>query len=264
MSQAKDASSPIRAVLVDDEAYARKKVREFLKAERDIEVVGEAANGTEAVQVIRETRPDIVFLDIQMPKPDGFGVVAALGRDRLPHIIFATAYDQYTLKAFEVHALDYLLKPFDRERFREALRHARRIIRSDRVRDDLAERIRGLIEEVRSDSPFLRRFLVQSKLGTRFLRVEDVLFLEASGSYVTLHTEAGEHLLRETLNDLEARLDPRLFVRTHRSHIVNMEAIQEVQRHFHGESVLLLKGGGRVPVSRSYRERFRSALEGRS
>jgi two-component system, LytTR family, response regulator len=264
VARAAEAGAVLRAVVVDDEAYARKKVREFLRAEKDIEVVGEAGNGTDAVRVIRETDPDLVFLDVQMPKPDGFGVVEALGRDRLPHVIFATAFDQYTLRAFEVHALDYLLKPFDRERFREALRHARRVIRADRTRDDLAGRIRSLIEEVRADSPYLRRFLVQSKNGARFLKAEDVLFLEASGSYVTLRTEAGDHLLRETLNDLEGRLDPRLFVRTHRSYIANLEAIQEIQRHFHGESVLILKGGGRVPVSRGYRDRFRQALGGRS
>ncbi len=125
MMRTKDTGTAIRAVIVDDEAYARQKIREFLRAEKDIDVVGEAGNGSDAIRIIREAKPDLVFLDIQMPKPDGFGVVEALGDGPLPHIVFATAYDQYALRAFEVHALDYLLKPFDRDRFRESLKHAR-------------------------------------------------------------------------------------------------------------------------------------------
>ncbi len=136
------------------------------------------------------------------------------------------------------------------------------VIGTERHRHDFGERIRSLIEEIRTGSPYIQRFLIQSKRGTRFLRAEDVLYLEAAGSYVTLHTETGEHLLRETLNDLEKKLDPRVFIRTHRSFIVNVGAIEEIQRHFHGESVLILKNGGRVNVSRSYREHFRKALEG--
>jgi len=263
MSSPTDKNAAIRTVIVDDEAYARKKILEFLRSEKDVHVVGEAGNGTEAIRVIRAEKPDLVFLDIQMPKPDGFGVIEALGDGPLPHIVFATAYDQYALRAFEIHALDYLLKPFDRDRFRESLKRARRVIGRDKDRADFARRMRSLIEEMRTESPYLQRFLIQSKRGTRFLRAEDVLFLEAAGSYVTLHTEAGEHLLRDTLNDLEGKLDPRVFIRTHRSFIVNAEAIEEIQRHFHGESVLLLKNGRRVKVSRNYREHFSKGLEGR-
>lgn len=259
-----DKSAAIRAVIVDDEAYARKKIREFLRSEEDIEIVGEAGNGSDALRLIRETKPDLVFLDIQMPKPDGFGVVEALGDGPLPHIVFATAYDQYALRAFEIHALDYLLKPFDRDRFRESLSHARRVIGLEKDREDFRTRLRGLLEDLRSESPHLRRFLIQSKRGVRFVNAEDVLYLEAAGSYVTLHTETEEHLLREALSDLEKELDSRTFIRTHRSFIVNVNAIQEIQRHFHGESVIILKNGGRVRVSRNYVERFRKALEGRS
>jgi two-component system LytT family response regulator len=263
MTGTMDKSTAIRAVIVDDEAYARQKIREFLRPEKDIEVVGEAGNGSEAIRVIREQKPDLVFLDIQMPKPDGFGVIEALGDGLLPHIVFATAYDQYALRAFEIRALDYLLKPFDRDRFRQSLKHARDIIGMEKDRNDFRARVRGLLEDMRTEIPYLRRFLVQSKLGVRFLNAEDVLYLEAAGSYVALHTEAGEHLLRETLNDLEKKLDPRVFIRTHRSFIVNVGAIQEIQRHFHGESVIILKNGRRVNVSRNYREHFRKALEGR-
>ncbi len=257
-------SAAIRAVIVDDEAFARRKIREFLLSEKDIEVVGEAGNGSDAIRIIRDTKPDLVFLDIQMPKPDGFGVVEALGDKDLPHLVFATAYDQYALRAFEIHALDYLLKPFDRERFRESLKRARRIIAMEKDREDFRARVQSLLEDMRSGSPYLRRFLVQSKRGVRFLNVEDVLYLEASGSYIALHTETGEHLLRETLSDLETKLDPRVFVRTHRSFIVNVEAIQEIQRHFHGESVIILRNGGRVRVSRNHAGHFRKSLEGRT
>ncbi len=258
-----DKSAAIRTVIVDDEAYARKKIREFLRPEKDVEIVGEAGNGTDAVRIVREAKPDLLFLDVQMPKPDGFGVVEALSDGPLPHVVFATAYDQYALRAFEIHALDYLLKPFDRDRFRESLNHARRLIGMEKDREDFRARIRGLLEDMRTEGPRLRRFLIQSKRGVRFLNAEEVLYLEAAGSYVALHTEKEEHLLRETLNDLESQLDPRLFIRTHRSFIVNVDAIQEIQRHFHGESVIILKNGGRVRVSRSYAEHFRKALEGR-
>jgi two-component system LytT family response regulator len=259
-----DKGAAIRAVIVDDEAYARKKIREFLRSEKDVAVVGEAGNGSDAIRLIREEKPDLVFLDIQMPKPDGFGVIEALGNGSLPHIVFATAYDQYALRAFEIHALDYLLKPFDGDRFRESLKRARRIIGMEKDREDFRARIRGLLEDVRTESSYLRRFLIQSKRGVRFLNVEDVLYLEAAGSYVALHTEGGEHLIREALSDLEKKLDPRLFIRTHRSFIVNVEAIQEIQRHFHGESVIILRNGGRVRVSRNYVELFRKAIEGRA
>ncbi len=259
-----DKSAAIRAVIVDDEAYARKKIREFLRSEEDVEVVGEAGNGSDAIRIIREAKPDLVFLDVQMPKPDGFGVVEALAEGTLPHVVFATAYDQYALRAFEIHALDYLLKPFDRDRFRESLNHARRVIGMEKDRQDFRAKLRGLLEDLRTETPHLRRFLIQSKRGVRFVNAEEVLYLEAAGSYVTLHTETEEHLLRETLNDLESELDPRVFIRTHRSFIVNVGAIHEIQRHFHGESIILLRNGGRVRVSRSHVERFRKALEGRS
>jgi two-component system LytT family response regulator len=262
MAREMDGKTAIRTVIVDDEAYARQKIREFLRSEKDVEVVGEAGNGSDAIRIIREAKPDLVFLDIQMPKPDGFGVIEALGDGLLPHIVFATAYDQYALRAFEIRALDYLLKPFDRDRFRESLKRARRIIGMEKDREDFRAKLKGLLEDMRTESPYLRRFLVQSKRGVRFLNVEDVLYLEAAGSYVALHTEAGEHLLRETMSEIEKKLDPRMFIRTHRSFIVNVGGIQEIQRHFHGESVLILKNGGRVRVSRNYRERFSKALEG--
>jgi two-component system LytT family response regulator len=252
----------IRAIIVDDEAHARRKIRDYLRPERDVEVVGEAGNGTDAIQLIEETKPDLVFLDVQMPEPDGFGVIAALGPEKTPHIVFATAYNQYALRAFEIHALDYLLKPFDQDRFQEALKHARRMIAMEQDREDFRARIRSLIEDVRKEDPYAKRFLIRSKRGIRFLEAEAVLWIEAA-SYSALHTETGEHLLHEPLSDLEKRLDPRRFVRTHRSFIVNGSAILEIQPYFHGESVILLKDNRRIRVSRNYRENFRKFLDGR-
>ncbi len=253
----------IQAIIVDDETYARRKIRDYLRQEKDIEVVGEAGNGSDAIRIIREKKPDLVFLDVQMPKPDGFGVVEALGAEGAPLIVFATAFDQYALRAFEVHALDYLLKPFDRERFDEALKRARRTIAMEKDREDFRARIRSLMEDVRKEEPYAKRFLIRSKRGIRFLEAEAVLWIEAAGSYSALHTESGEHLLHESLTDLERRLDPRRFVRTHRSFIVNGDAIREIQPYFHGESVILLKDDKRIRVSRSCREHFAKFLEGR-
>ncbi|MCJ7589258.1 MAG: LytTR family transcriptional regulator DNA-binding domain-containing protein [Candidatus Aminicenantes bacterium] len=253
----------IRTVIVDDELYARQKIREFLRSEKDVDVVGEAGNGSDAIKIIRAEKPDLVFLDVQMPEPDGFGVVEALDQEPLPHIVFATAYNHYALRAFEINALDYLLKPFDQDRFRESLKRARRMIGMEKNQEDFRARIKSLIEDVRTESPYLRKFLVQSKRGIRFLKAEDVLWIEASGSYAALHTETGEHLLHETLSDLEKKLNPRMFIRTHRSFIVNLESIQEVQPYFHGESVIILNNNRRINVSRSYRENFRKILDGR-
>lgn len=253
----------IRTVIVDDEPFARQKIRDFLRAEKDVEVVGEAADGTEAVRVIRAERPDLVFLDVQIPEPDGFGVVAALGPEAVPRIVFATAHDRYALRAFDAHALDYLLKPFDRDRFRDALGRARRAIAADAAGADFASRLRDLIEDARSRPSFLRRFAVPCKRGVRLLKPEDILWIEADGSYTVLHTAAAEHLLHETLSELERKLDPAVFVRTHRSSIVNVEHIREVQPYFHGESVLVLDNDRRLGVSRSYRGNIRKILDGR-
>ena len=260
----RNPSMTIRTIIVDDEAHARRKIRDYLRAEKDVEVVGEAGNGADAIRLIEEAKPDLVFLDIQMPEPDGFGVVEALGPGKAPCIIFATAYNQYAIRAFEVHALGYLLKPFDQERFEEALNHARRMLALEKDREDFRARIRSLVEDVRKEDPYAKRFLIRSKRGIRFLEADAVLWIEAAGSYAALHTETGEHLLHEPLADLEKRLDPRRFVRTHRSFIVNGGAIVEIQPHFHGESVLLLKDDRRIRVSRNYRENFLKFLEGRS
>jgi len=211
---------PIHALIVDDEPFSRLKIRDFLGQEEDIDVVGEAGDGLEAVKIIKKQKPDLVFLDVQMPELDGFGVVEAIGLENMPYVIFATAYDQYALRAFEIHALDYLLKPFDRDRFREALEHARQYIGMSRTNEEFKNRIKNLLLEIQSETPFIKRFLIQSKKRIYFLRAEEVERIESAGNYVTLHAESGEHLLRETLTELENKLNPQKFARANRSNII--------------------------------------------
>jgi two-component system LytT family response regulator len=254
---------PIRALIVDDEPFSRLKIRDFLGQEADIDIVGEAGDGSEAVRIIRKQKPDLVFLDVQMPELDGFGVVEAVGLENMPYVIFATAYDQYALRAFEIHALDYLLKPFDRERFHEALEHARKYIGMARTNEEFKDRIKNLLLEIQSETPFLKRFLIQTKKRIYFLRAEEVERIESAGNYVTLHAESGGHLLRETLTDLEHKLAPQTFVRANRSNIINLEFIKEIQPYFHGEYIVVLKSDQKVVLSRNYRENFKKVFRGR-
>lgn len=254
---------PIRVLIVDDEPFSRLKIQDFLEQEEDFTVVAEAGDGLEAIRIIKKQKPDLVFLDVQMPELDGFGVIEAVGLENMPYIIFATAYDQYALRAFEIHALDYLLKPFDRHRFREALKHARQYIGVSRTNEEFKNRIRNLLLEIQSETPFIKRFLIQTQKRIYFLRTEEVERIESAGNYVTLHAESGEHLLRETLTALEEKLNPQKFVRTNRSNIINLEYIRELQPYFHGEYIVILKSGQKVVLSRNCRENFKKVFRGR-
>ena len=247
----------IRSVIVDDEAYARQKIREFLREEPGFVVAGEAGSGSAAVRIIKKERPDLVFLDIQMPEPDGFGVVEALGPDALPHIIFATAYQQYTLQAFEIHALDYLLKPFDKDRFREALRHAAKVIGLAQAQDDFRLRVREMMNDIRTPGPYLKRFLIPSPKKVAFIKAADVLWIEAAGSYAALHSEREEHLVREPLSGLEGKLDPQVFIRVHRSFIVNLAKISVIDRNR-----IVFDGKVYIPVSEQYKDKFQEYIKG--
>lgn len=254
---------PIRVLIVDDEPFSRLKIQDFLEQEEDFTVVAEAGDGLEAIRIIKKQKLDLVFLDVQMPELDGFGVIEAVGLENMPYIIFATAYDQYALRAFEIHALDYLLKPFDRHRFREALKHARQYIGVSRTNEEFKNRIRNLLLEIQSETPFIKRFLIQTQKRIYFLRTEEVERIESAGNYVTLHAESGEHLLRETLTALEEKLNPQKFVRTNRSNIINLEYIRELQPYFHGEYIVILKSGQKVVLSRNCRENFKKVFRGR-
>jgi two-component system LytT family response regulator len=242
-------------LIVDDEPLARQRIRKLLEAEPDMEVVGECSDGRKAVAVIQEQRPDLVFLDVQMPGLDGFGVLEALGIERMPGIIFVTAYDRYALRAFEVHALDYLLKPFDRQRFEKALERARAQINRSRTAD-VNKQLLALLEDVKTGRKYQERFVVKSSNRVLFVRVEEIDWIEAAGNYVRLHAGSETHLLRETMSALEGKLDPHKFLRIHRSTIVNIERIQELQPWFHGDYVVLLKDGTQLTLSRSYRQKF--------
>ena len=251
---------PIRALLVDDEPMSRTVIRDFLAEADDIEIVGEAGDGAAAVNLIETTAVDLIFLDVQMPELDGLGVIEAVGASRMPFVIFVTAYDKYALRAFEVHALDYLLKPFSRSRFEEALDHARRYLDMAKLDKEFRSKIKSLLQEIREAEPYAQRFFVQSKGKAKFIKTADVEWWQAAGNYVLLHIGKEEHILRQTLSELEKRLDPRLFVRVNRSSLISLEAVREIQPYFHGEYVLVLKNGDRVTVTRFFRERFRKAI----
>jgi two-component system, LytTR family, response regulator len=249
--------SKIRVVIVDDENPARRKVSRFLAAEEDFEIAGEAGTGLEAVRLIESLRPDLVFLDVQMPGLDGFGVIESLKIQPLPQVIFITAYDHFALKAFEVHALDYLLKPFDQPRFQNVLDHARRQIqRNDRGGPgDLAEKLNRLLEELNNRPKYAERLLINADEKAFLLAVEKIDWIEAARNYVNLHVGRDSYLLRGTIEGLYQKLDPSKFLRANRSQIVNVASIRELQPWFHGEYRIVLNDGTELSWSRRYLDR---------
>lgn len=251
-----------RILVVDDEPLARERLRTLLGDEPGMQVVGEAGDAAGAVEAIGRDSPDLVFLDVQMGNSSGFDVIDAVGPNRMPLVIFVTAYDKYALKAFDVHALDYLLKPFDRDRFRQALGRVRPQLER-RSAGDLERRLRAIVDDLRPASTRVDRFVVKSSGRVFFVRADEIDWIEAAGNYVKLHVGADSHLLRETMNAIEAKLDPEAFFRIHRCHIVNVERIRELQPWFNGEYVVFLKNGTRLTLSRGYREKLQERV-GRS
>jgi two-component system LytT family response regulator len=251
--------SKIRTMVVDDEPVARERMVGLLQQEKDIELVGEYADGQQAVSAIQAQHPDLVFLDVQMPACDGFGVIEQVGPDRMPAVVFVTAYDEYALKAFEVHAIDYLLKPFGRDRFQQTLQHAREHLERRRA-GDLGRRLLALVQDIKPEPTKLDRLVVKSGGRVFFLRTDEIDWIEAAGNYVRLHLSEDSHLFRETMNNMESRLDARRFVRIHRSRIVNTDRIKELQPWFNGEYVVVLQNGTRLTLSRGYREKLQERL----
>ncbi len=243
----------LRVLIVDDEPLGRERVRTFLEKEDDIEIVGESSDGLDAIENIRELEPELVFLDVQMPGKNGLEVIDEIGPEKMPAVIFVTAYDQYALDAFDLHAVDYLLKPFDRDRFHRALERARDKLKQQGALD---ERLLSLLENLKPEGGYLERIVVKSSGRIVFVRVADIHWIEAAGNYVRLHTDERVHLLRETMNRLEKRLDPDRFLRIHRSTIVNLEAVKELQPWFHGEYAVILSDGNKLTMSRTYRDRL--------
>lgn len=245
----------IRALIVDDEPPARELIATLLRDEPDVEIVGQCPNGRKAVAAIERLAPDLAFLDVRMPGLDGFGVLAELPVERWPLIVFVTAYDEHAVRAFEVHALDYLLKPFEYDRLRQSLQRARAKLTQ---RDGASEQTRllSLLESLQSRSQSWDRIVVRETGRVTFLKPDEIDWVEAEGNYVCLHVGAKSYLLRETMADAEARLAARKFIRVSRSALVNLERIKEWQPLFHGDSVLILKDGTRLTVSRVYREKL--------
>ena len=243
-----------RVLIVDDESPARRRLRAQLAKEEDVLIAGEAGSGPEAVLAIRALRPDLVFLDVQMPGMNGFEVIEAIGVDAMPAVVFVTAYDEFALDAFEVAAADYLLKPFTDERLRKAV--ARGLDAQAWREAGRASLARLVGEGLGSGARSLERLLVREGGRMFFVPVTEIVRLSAEGNYVRIHTVSRSHELRETLARLEQRLDGRRFVRVHRSEIVNLDFVGEIQRHFHGDLIAVLKNGDAVRVSRRYAARL--------
>lgn len=245
----------IRVLIVDDEPLARERIRLLLRDATDVEIVGECADGPEALGVLEREAIDLLFLDVQMPEMDGFELLRALPAGRLPAVIFTTAYDQHALQAFEVHALDYLLKPFKAERFREAFERACAVVANRQA----GEATRGLLELLgqkapTNTSPYLTRLVVRTADKVLLVRAADIDSIESAGNYVVVHVGREEHVVRETLSALETQLDPKRFLRISRSAIVNLERVKELQPMFKGEHVVVLQDGRQLTMTRGMRE----------
>jgi two-component system LytT family response regulator len=246
----------MRVVVADDEPLARKTIRLLARRDPDITIVAECRNGAEALDAVREHKPDLVFLDIQMPRLDGFDVLEVLG-DEAPAIVFVTAYDQYAIRAFEVHAIDYLLKPFTDERFEKALARAKELVQR---RGTEREKHAQLTAAHRA---FTQRFMVRTAGRVVFLKAEEIDWIEAADYYARLHAGANGYLLRESMNELEATLDPNTFVRIHRSVIVNLDRVREMRPLFRGDLVVVLHDGTQLRMSRGRREELESRFRRR-
>jgi two-component system LytT family response regulator len=249
----------VRVVVADDEPLVRRGLRAFIGGQPGLSLVGEARNGSEAVDIIRVEHPDLVFLDVQMPELDGFGVLEALEGEPMPVVVFVTAYDEYAIRAFDVHAVDYLLKPFDEDRFRVALGRARSRL-GERRAHTLDERLEAVLSELRAREQYADRLLVKNDGRVTVVQVEDVDWIVAADNYARVHTARGRYLVREPIKTLERKLNPRQFARVHRSAIVNLARVRELQPLFGGEYVIILSTGAKLTLSRGYRDAFRDRL----
>jgi two-component system LytT family response regulator len=246
----------LRVLVVDDEPLVREGIRGFLEREADVRILGEARDGDEAVERIRDLRPDLVLLDVQMPGMDGLAVVAALEPEERPAIVFVTAHSEYAIRAFDLHAVDYLLKPFDAERFATALRRARA-----RMVEGKVDRLEGLLATLRPAQAYPERLLLKQDGTVVVVLADDIDWIEAADNYVQVHARTGRYMAREPLKQIEAKLDPARFARAHRSAIVNLSRVRSLDPLAAGENVLTLTTGTRVTLSRGYRDHFKSRLE---
>jgi two-component system, LytTR family, response regulator len=245
----------IRTLVADDEPLAREGIRMRLQGQEGIQIAGEAADGNQAVEMILQLRPDLAFLDVQMPGRDGFGVLDAIADVYLPVVIFVTAYDKYAMKAFDVHAVDYLLKPFTPERFNAALARARADI-SAQGAQDARRRLLELLASRDLESRYQTRFMVRDGERYLFVRAGDVQAFEANGNYIRLRTSDGSYMVRMTMAELEKKLDPARFARIHRSAVVNIDRIEKITPAWHGDFEVRLAGGQQLRLSRNFRDRL--------
>jgi two-component system, LytTR family, response regulator len=260
----------IRALIADDEPLARRGIRQLLEAHPDVMVAGECRNGRETLRALHHLRPDLVFLDVQMPLLDGFAVLRAFGAQRMPAVVFVTAYDEFAVRAFETHALDYLVKPVSEARFAEALRHVRERLRSNQALE-LAEKLEALLAETGGGTRDtgnagstagrpVRRVVVPTTNGEIVLDASEIDWIQAEDYYAAIYALGKRHLIRESLASLEERLDPASFVRVHRSAIVRLDRVRELRSSAFGEWTVVLRDGTRVPVSRRRREQVAAAI----
>lgn len=241
--------SKLRVLVADDEPVARAGIVSLLARDPELDVAGECGDGRSAVSAIQELKPDLVLLDVQMPEMDGFEVITAVGVERMPPVVFITAWDQFALRAFEVHALDYLLKPFDDERFRAAMDRVKKVARAGNV-GELAERLAALVQSPAAGG-WLSRIVVRKASGAVFVPIEEVDWIEAADYCARIHARGKVHVIRETMQRLEEKLDPARFFRVHRSGIVNLDRVREMQPTPQGDHVLVLQDGSRVRLSRA-------------
>jgi two-component system LytT family response regulator len=246
----------IRALIADDEPLAREWVMSAIAEDPDLDVIGEAGDGFEAAEAIRRLKPDLVFLDVQMPGLDGFGVLEALSPEEIPAVVFVTAFDQYAVRAFETQAVDYLMKPFSRERVEEAVRRVRELVKG-RSLEDFRESIAKIVEKVRRDRSYPEWVLLKAEGKNVFVKVRDIDWIESSRNNVRIHVGPTLYLLHETTTAIASRLDPKRFLRIHRSAIVNIERIRELHPWFNGDYAVILRDGTQLTLSASYRDRLR-------
>ncbi len=249
----------IRVLVVDDEAPARQRLVDLLGRDPEVGSILEAENGKAAIVSIQDQRPDLIFLDVQMPEVGGFGVIEAVGAERMPPTIFVTAFDQHAIRAFEANALDYLLKPFSDQRHEAAMARVKALLVAQSIRE-FGQRMLNIVSSAPGPERRLDRFVVKSAGTTRFVKAADIDWIEAAGVYVNLHVGGKDLLYRASLNDLAERLDPMRFVRVHRSAIVNIESIQQLEAISHGEFEVVLKNGSRPRISRTYRAQLEERL----
>ena len=252
----------IRTLIVDDMMLARERIRMFLVNDPEIEIVGECGDGDKAVEEIKNLKPELVFLDVQMPGLDGFGVIEKIGIEQMPSVVFVTAYDEFAIKAFEVSALDYLLKPFEEEQLIRAVKRTKREVQK-RQANDLNDHLRQLLATVKPEAKYLKRLIVKSGTQTILVQTEDIDWIGSAGNYLELHVGRETHLVRERISQMEQKLDPEKFARIHRSTIVNLDRVKTLKHLFNGDHLTILSDDTKLNMSRTFYEKLILQIHGR-